>query len=143
VKNFMRHFAEHPECDVLAGNRQHPASRIECRQNLVREQMGRTFNRILRLAAGVRLRDTQCGFKAFRRNAAREIFARQTLDGFAFDVEVLLLAARLGFTVCDLPVRWLNSPESKVRIIGDSLRMLRDALRVRRLVRRIPGPEGR
>jgi dolichyl-phosphate beta-glucosyltransferase len=135
VENFMAHFAAHPGCDILVGNRQHAASRVERRQNIVRETMGRVFNHILRLVAGVRLRDTQCGFKAFRRDAAREIFARQKIDGFAFDVEVLLLAARLGFKVCDLPVRWINSPHSKVHIIRDSLLMLRDAFLVRRIVR--------
>lgn len=93
--------------------------------------MGQAFNRIIGVLALAELRDTQCGFKGFRRAAAQAIFARQTVDGFAFDVEVLILAKRLGFTVRDLPVEWLNSPESKVNIIRDSLGMLRDAVRVR------------
>jgi dolichyl-phosphate beta-glucosyltransferase len=79
--------------------------------------------------------DTQCGFKAFRRAAAEAIFSQQQLDGFAFDVEVLLLARKLGLTVIDLPVEWRNSPESKVHMIRDSLRMLRDAIRIRRSMR--------
>jgi hypothetical protein len=87
---------------------------------------------LLRLLADVPWRDTQCGFKAFRQRAAREIFRRQTLDGFAFDVEVLLLAQRHGFRVEALPVTWINSPETTVRIVRDSLRMLRDAWRLRR-----------
>jgi len=117
--------------DVLVGNRQHARSRITRRQSALRESMGKVFNRILQSLALVALRDTQCGFKAFRRDACREIFARQTIDGFAFDVEVLLLAERLGFRVEDWPVEWINSPESKVNIVADSLRMLRDAWRVR------------
>ena len=68
------------------------------------------------------------------RFAARAIFSRQTLDGFAFDVEVLLLAQRLGYRIDDHPVEWINSPESKVRILRDSLAMLWDTLRVRRVV---------
>jgi dolichyl-phosphate beta-glucosyltransferase len=99
--------------------------------------MGRTFNRILRSLSLLPFRDTQCGFKAFRREAAREIFALQTIDGFAFDVEVLLLAQALGCRIRELPVRWLNSPESKVHIVRDSLRMLMDAVTVRRRVARI------
>jgi dolichyl-phosphate beta-glucosyltransferase len=98
--------------------------------------MGQTFNRVLGMLSLTRIPDTQCGFKAFRRKAVAPIFSRQTLDGFAFDVEVLMLAERLGFQARDLPVEWLNSPESKVNIIRDSARMLRDALRIRRLAAR-------
>ncbi len=136
VARFVEFFAVHPEVDVLAGNRQHAASRIVRRQTRLREAMGQTFNVLLRLLAPVQMRDTQCGFKAFRREAACEIFSRQKLDGFSFDVEVLLLAERLGFNVADLPVQWSNSPDSKVRIVRDSFKMLGDAVRVRRLVER-------
>lgn len=134
VPKFLAHFAAHPEIDVLAGNRQHAESRITRAQSWLRRTMGQTFNCILRVVSAAPLRDTQCGFKAFRCAAARAIFSRQKLDGFAFDVEVLLLADRLGLRVADLPVEWINSPESKVQLLRDSLRMLRDALRVRRLV---------
>ena len=108
--SFSAHFAAHPEIDVLAGNRQHAQSRITRAQSWLRRTMGQTFNRILRVVSAAPLRDTQCGFKAFRRAAAQAIFSRQKLDGFAFDVEVLLLAERLGFRVADLPVEWINSP---------------------------------
>jgi dolichyl-phosphate beta-glucosyltransferase len=134
VVNFLDFFAANPAIDVLAGNRQHARSRIVRAQSPLRETMGKTFNTILRLLAPVQLRDTQCGFKAFRRDTAREIFSRQKLDGFAFDVEVLLLAERLGCRIADLPVQWVNSPDSKVRIVRDSMRMLADAFRVRRIV---------
>jgi dolichyl-phosphate beta-glucosyltransferase len=134
IPAFVEYFDRHPDVDVLVGNRQHAASRIVKEQAWLRRTMGQTFNRLLRACAGVTLRDTQCGFKAFRRKAARAVFERQTLDGFAFDVEVLLLAERLGFRVEDLPVQWLNSPESRVRLVADSARMLWDAVRVRRIV---------
>ena len=134
VTAFLHRFVEAPGVDVLVGNRQHARSRITRRQSALRESMGKVFNRVLQSLALVDLPDTQCGFKAFRREACREIFSHQTIDGFAFDVEVLLLAGRLGCVVEDLPVEWINSAESKVRIIGDSLRMLRDAWRVRRMV---------
>ena len=98
--------------------------------------MGETFNWVLRRVAGIRIKDTQCGFKAFRRPAVDAIFSRQQLDGFAFDVEVLLLAEQLGFRSVELPVQWINSPLSHVRIVRDSLKMLRDAVCVRRLVKR-------
>ena len=134
VPEFLARFESTPRVDVLLGNRQHAMSRITRRQTWLRRTMGQTFNRILKTCGLASLHDTQCGFKAFRREAAREIFSRQTIDGFAFDVEVLLLAERLGYKIADLPVEWINSPESKVRILHDSLAMLRDTLRVRRVV---------
>lgn len=98
--------------------------------------MGQLFNRLRRSLSLLEIKDTQCGFKAFRRKAAREIFARQTIDGFAFDVEVLLLAEALGFQSKDLPVQWINSSQSKAHIVRDSLRMLLDTLTIRRRIRR-------
>jgi dolichyl-phosphate beta-glucosyltransferase len=134
VDAFVSYFEAHPEADVLFGNRQHARSHISVRQSWLRQRMGQTFNAILRRLALAGVHDTQCGFKAFRREAAKEIFARQQLDGFAFDVEVLLLAKKLGYHVADLPVEWRNSPESKVHLVRDSLQMFRDALKVRAMV---------
>ena len=134
IADFLARFESGPPADVLLGNRQHAGSRITRPQSFLRRTMGQSFNRILAAAGLATHHDTQCGFKAFRRAAAHAIFARQTLDGFAFDVEVLLLAQRLGHPLADLPVEWINSPASKVRILRDSLAMLRDTLRVRRLV---------
>ncbi len=131
VPEFLRHFAEHPETGVLVGNRQHARSQITRAQSWLRRSMGQTFNRILSALALADVRDTQCGFKAFRQRACREIFSRQTLDGFAFDVEVLLLARWLGIRVLDLPVEWINSPESRVHIVRDSVRMLWDVAAIR------------
>ena len=134
IETFLVYFERHPEVDVLAGNRQHSGSRITRKQTWLRRSMGQAFNRILRMCVGVALHDTQCGFKAFRRSAAREIFRHQKIDGFAFDVEVLLLAERLGYKIADLPVEWINSPASRVRLVRDSLSMLRDAMQVRRTI---------
>ncbi|HEY2343728.1 MAG TPA: dolichyl-phosphate beta-glucosyltransferase [Chthoniobacteraceae bacterium] len=136
VNAFLRHFEAHPEIQVLIGNRQHPGARITLAQSWLRRSMGQTFNRIISVLGMAGTRDTQCGFKAFRRAAAHAIFERQQIDGFAFDVEVLLLAERLGLNIDDLPVEWINSPESKVRIVQDSLRMLYDAISIRRSINR-------
>jgi dolichyl-phosphate beta-glucosyltransferase len=127
VPGFVRYFEEHPEAEVLVGNRQHRESRITLAQAWLRRSMGQTFNLVLGSLGLAAFRDTQCGFKAFRHAAARAIFERQEIDGFAFDVEVLLLARKLGLHIKDLPVEWINSPESKVHIVRDSLRMLWDA----------------
>jgi dolichyl-phosphate beta-glucosyltransferase len=136
VDAFVEYFGAHPDVDVLFGNRQHAQSRITKYQSWLRRHLGQAFNAILRRLAMIGVHDTQCGFKAFRRPAAQVIFARQQIDGFAFDVEILLIAQKLGFRIADLPVEWHNSPESKVHIISDSFQMLRDALRIRRMMNR-------
>ena len=122
--------------DVAMGSRGLPESVLPVRQPWYRERAGRVFNLVLRKLAGVPYRDTQCGLKLFRREAARSIFRHQRLDGFAFDAEVVVLAARLGFTSLEVPIRWSHAEESRVSLVRDSLRMLRDVLRiVRRLGR--------
>lgn len=125
-------FAQNPEVHVVIGNRQHQQARITRAQSWLRRSMGQSFNRLLTGLALTQHPDTQCGFKGFRRGAAHAIFAQQQIDGFAFDVEVLMLADALGFRVVDMPVEWLNSAESKVHILRDSLGMIRDAWRIRR-----------
>lgn len=81
-----------------------------------RHLMGRVFNLAVRAMAGLPYRDTQCGFKAFRREAAKTLFSRQRVDGFGFDAEILYLARRKGFEVAELPVEWRYGAESKVRL---------------------------
>ena len=98
--------------------------------------MGRSFNRLARLLGLTRLGDTQCGFKAYRSEAAAAIFERQTIDGFACDLEALFLAREMGFRVEEMPVRWINSRDSRVRLLPDSADMFIDLLRLRRTVRR-------
>jgi dolichyl-phosphate beta-glucosyltransferase len=124
LETALRIFEQNARIDVIVGSRQHPESRILHRQSPLRERMGQTFNRLVKFLAGLDFEDTQCGFKGFRQRAAREIFSRQRTDGFSFDVELLLLARAMGFSVHEMPVHWSNSPESKVRVIRDSLNML-------------------
>lgn len=122
--------------DVVIGSRAHVASEIRRRQHLVRQTMGRVFNSIIRGIVPITLHDTQCGFKGFRRDAAHAIFSRTTVHGFAFDVEVLVLAHLLGLSVVDMPVQWTDSKPSKVRLVADPLQMLLDVWRIRTKVRR-------
>lgn len=117
--------------DIACGSRGLSESAILASQPVHRREMGNTFNLILRLLALTRLRDTQCGFKLFRGPVARNVFARCQLRGFAFDVECLYLADRLGYRVREVPVAWGHVPESRVHILKDSARMLRDVLWLR------------
>ncbi|MFA7344413.1 MAG: dolichyl-phosphate beta-glucosyltransferase [Terrimicrobiaceae bacterium] len=122
--------------DVLVGSRRHRESRIPVRQPLAREAAGRVFNRLLRLAGATRSADTQCGFKAFAREAAREIFSRVEQVGFGFDVEAMALAETLGFRVLELPVEWADVAGSKLRPLRDGVSSLVEAILAARRVRR-------
>ena len=121
--------------DVAIGSRALPDSDIQIHQPFYREGMGKMFNLFVRLLVFPGISDTQCGFKAFTREAAREIFERQILDGFAFDVEILYIARRLGYTVEEVPVIWRNSADTKVGALRHSLQMFLDILKIRRLHR--------
>lgn len=119
------------EAEVVLGSRAVAESKIVRHQPLYRELMGKTFNAIIRSIGLVGLHDTQCGFKLFRGPVARELFERSKVDHFAFDVEVVWLAQKAGYTVVEEGVTWEDSPSSRVSPIGDSSRMLIDVLRLR------------
>jgi dolichyl-phosphate beta-glucosyltransferase len=117
--------------DVVIGSRAMALSRIGEQQALHRRLMGKAFNRIMRSLTGLPFPDTQCGFKLFRPEAAKRVFAEATIDRFAYDVEALLIADRLRYSIGEIPVRWDNSSDSRVRVVRDSLRMLLDVVRAR------------
>jgi dolichyl-phosphate beta-glucosyltransferase len=125
--------------DVAIGSRALAESDIQIRQPFYRERMGKVFNLLVRLLVFPGISDTQCGFKAFTREATREIFSRQTLPGFAFDVEILYIARLLRCRVKEVPVIWRDSPQTKVGALRDSFRMFRDILKVRRIHKRGTG----
>lgn len=116
---------------VVIGSRALDRSLIEVHQSLLRETAGRLFNLFVQALTGLRFWDTQCGFKLFERQAAREIFRRQQLERFGFDAEVLFIAKSLGFRVVEVPVRWSHSEGTKVSMLSDSLNMFLDLVRIR------------
>ncbi len=117
--------------DVAFGSRGLRPEWISQHQSRFREAAGKLFNLCTRSIAGIDFRDTQCGFKAFRRQAAETIFARQRIPGFGFDVEVLYLARKFGYRVLEVPVHWAHSEGSTVHMLRDSARMFLDLLRIR------------
>jgi dolichyl-phosphate beta-glucosyltransferase len=123
--------AESGRADVVCSSRAAAGSVIPVRQPKFRELSGKAFNLVLRLLGLTRFRDTQCGLKVFTREAALRLFERLSVTGFAFDVEVLLLAERFGLRVAEVPVEWRHVEESRVRPVRDGLHMLRDAIRIR------------
>lgn len=119
------------ELDVAFGSRGLDRSLIGQRQPWRREQGGRVFNLIVRLATGLPYWDTQCGFKAFRLEVFRPILEQAKTDGFGFDVELLFLARQANLRMKEIPVRWNHFEGSKVSFFRDSLRMLREVASLR------------
>lgn len=117
--------------DIVFGSRALDRNLIGQRQSWQREQGGRVFNGIVRLTTGLPFSDTQCGFKAFRMEAARPIIERARVDGFGFDVELLFLAQHAGLRMLERPVRWDHNEGSKVNLVHDSLRMLNEIIGLR------------
>ncbi len=116
--------------DIAIGSREAPgAHRVG--EPPHRHLMGRVFNALVRWLALPDLHDSQCGFKAFRREAAQELFSRQTINGWGFDVEVLFLARKFGFTVREVPVTWYYGTSSRLSPVRDTIAMLRDLLMIR------------
>ena len=116
--------------DVAIGSRALDRSLIGDHQPLYREALGRVFNLNVRLLTGLPIADTQCGFKLFSLQAARQIAARQRLTGFGFDVEQLYLARKLGFRIVEVAVRWNNDADSSVTL-RSGLRAFADVWRVK------------
>jgi dolichyl-phosphate beta-glucosyltransferase len=108
--------AREQDAAVAIGSRAVDRSLVEVHQPAMRELSGRAFNLVMRMVTGLHFRDTQCGFKLYRADAARQIFTRQKQEGFSFDVEDLLIAKKLGVRAVEVPVRWANVEGTKVRL---------------------------
>ncbi len=125
-----------PQTPIAIGSRGLKESNLEIRQPFYREMMGRTFNRIVRTALGLQIRDTQCGFKLFRRKEALALFGAQKTQGFAFDVEILFRARLADYGVAEVPVTWRNDERSTVHPIRDAARMFGEVLTIRKMVKK-------
>jgi dolichyl-phosphate beta-glucosyltransferase len=117
--------------DVIIGSRALKGSKIKIKQPFYRVLMGKVFNLFVNLLVVWGIKDTQCGFKLFKRDAAQKIFKKQSFNGFGFDVEVLFIAKKLGYRIREMPVVWINSPDTKVSAVKDSIMMFVDLLRIR------------
>jgi dolichyl-phosphate beta-glucosyltransferase len=117
--------------DMAIGSRGLRESDIIVRQSWHRERMGRAFNLLVRLLAIGNITDTQCGFKLMKGTVARDLFSRCLIDGFSFDVEMLFLAKKAGCKISETPVRWLNSPNSRVRLLRDPVNMFMELIMIR------------
>ena len=117
--------------DVAIGSRAMDRNLISTHQSIFREFAGIIFNKIVRIVLRLPFVDTQCGFKAFRRERCGIIFEQQRIEGFGFDPELLYLARHHGLRALEIPVRWGHSPATKVSMLGDSLKMFADIFTIR------------
>ncbi len=132
IEEVNKFFLPHaPEYDIAIASREAPGSQ-RVGEPEIRHIMGRVFNTIVRLVAVHTLQDTQCGFKCFRRDIGLELFPIQTVNGWAFDVELLFIAQRRGFKIIEIPITWIYKDHSKIRPINDSINMLIETLKIRR-----------
>ncbi len=116
--------------DIAIGSREAPGA-VRYDEPAYRHLMGRVFNLIVQLIAVPGLRDTQCGFKCFRREVAHDLLPAQTMTGWSFDVELLFIARRRGYKIVEVPIHWYYRSHSRVHPIRDSINMLRDVIRIR------------
>jgi dolichyl-phosphate beta-glucosyltransferase len=117
-------------CDIAIASREAPGA-VRYNEPAYRHLGGRAVNLMIRLLALPGLQDTQCGFKCFRRPVAEDLFRVQTLMGWSFDIELLYVARRRGYSIKEIPIPWYFSSESKVNAVQDALRMGLDILKIR------------
>lgn len=117
--------------DLAIGSRAVADAGVRVRARPLRRVIGRVFHAMVRLLTVRGYRDTQCGFKLFRGPVAQDLFSRLRMNGFSFDVELLMMAGRKGYRVAEVPVNWVHQPGSKVNLFTDSLRMAADLVAIR------------
>ncbi len=131
IKAAVEMFTANGDTDIIVGSRNLDKSGYEG-YTLIRKIASKAYIKCLALVAGFKMTDSQCGFKCFRRDVAKEIFKACEVDGFAFDFEVLIKANKLGAAVREMPVKVVNHRESKVHVLRDSIKMLGDVRKIKR-----------
>jgi dolichyl-phosphate beta-glucosyltransferase len=130
LDKFLPHFLN--GADLVIGSRGQRESIIERAQPLYRQVGSRGFGILMHLIVGLwDISDTQCGFKFFRSDVAKELFARQKIDGYMFDVEILYLAQLMGYHTQQVPVRWRDDGDSRLDLIAGNIRNVQDLIKIR------------
>ncbi|MBQ1232582.1 MAG: glycosyltransferase [Clostridia bacterium] len=128
-------FLAHPEADMVIGSRNLSKDGYEG-YTPIRKLASKTYIKVLCLAGGFKLSDSQCGCKAFTKDAVKKIFTRCEVDRFAFDFEAILWAVKYGMTIHEIPVKIINHRESSVNLVRDTLKMLRDLVKMKRRIKK-------
>jgi len=128
-------FEENPDADLVIGSRNISADGYEG-YTFIRKLASKVYIKVLCIVGGFKLSDSQCGCKAFRGEAAERIFSRCEVDGFAFDFEAILWAVKYNMKIAEMPVKIINHRESKVRVLRDTFKMLRDLHKMKRRIKK-------
>jgi dolichyl-phosphate beta-glucosyltransferase len=129
IEKALKYIDDYP---IVIGSRNLKDSVILTAQPFYRQLMGKTFALLARVIAGIKVKDSQCGFKMMKREAAQKIFPKITINGWCFDVELLFLAQLKNYKIKEIPVRWIdNAATTKIKPFKSSFEMLRDLLKVR------------
>ncbi|MBR6782731.1 MAG: glycosyltransferase [Clostridia bacterium] len=135
IKQVWDEFAANPAADMVIGSRNLHKDGYEG-YTFIRKLASKTYIRVLCLVGGFKLSDSQCGCKAFTRETVQEIFPRCEVNGFAFDFEAILWATKLKKTIVEIPVKIINHRESKVNVLRDTFKMLKDLSKMKRRIRK-------
>ena len=136
VSRVVRAFEENPEADAVIGSRNVDKDGYEG-YTFIRKIASKTYIKLLCLAGGLKLSDSQCGCKAFRGEIGRKIFSLCEVDGFAFDFEAIMIGTRMGARFFELPVKVINHRESKIRIFSDDFKMMKDLRKMKKRVAKL------
>lgn len=128
VPKFLKFF---PEYDVVIGSRSIEGADVQIHEPLHRELLGKTFNKFVQVLCVGGIVDTQCGAKMFKKDVAQKIFPMVQTARFAFDVEVLHIAQKIGYKIKELPIQWFYSANTTVKTFSDGPKMLLDLFRIR------------
>ena len=135
IKRVYDTFLENPDADMVIGSRNLSKDGYEG-YTAIRKLASKVYIKVLSVIGGFKLSDSQCGCKAFSGKAAKEIFSRCEVDRFAFDFECILWAVKFGMKIVEMPVKIINHRESKVSVLRDSFKMVRDILKMKKRIRR-------
>ena len=133
IERAVKTLENNPNADLLIGSRNISRDGYEG-YTLMRKIVSKAYIKVLCIVGGFKLSDSQCGCKAFRNSAVKKIFNRCTVDGFAFDFEALLWANKFKMNIVEMPVKVINSGESKVRVLRDTFRMLKDLAKMKKRI---------
>lgn len=135
IKEVYETFQKNPDADMVIGSRNLHKDGYEG-YTAIRKLASKVYIKVLSIAGGFKLSDSQCGCKAFRGEAAKKIFSRCEVDRFAFDFECILWAVKFGMKIVEMPVKIINHRESKVNVLKDSFRMIKDLLKMKKRIKK-------
>lgn len=136
VNKIVEQFVEFPECNVVVGSRNLAKDGYDG-YTMVRKIASKIYIRLLKIVGGLKVSDSQCGCKAFGRNVAKKIFSNCKVDRFAFDFEVLLVAEKCNCKIREVPVKVINHGDSKVNVLKDSFKMVRDIVKMKKRISKL------